>query len=66
MLRKRLSVTVSASVPKGMSARHFRVLIKDALNGGQGIYLSMADQLVADTNVGIIRPTVSAAKRIKS
>jgi hypothetical protein len=58
--RKRLEVTVSASVPKGITAAHFRRLIRDNL---QRVYLSFHDQMVADTNVGEIRPRVSAARR---
>lgn len=59
--RKQLSCEVRAFVPAGMSAAHFRRLIRD---GVREIYLSIHDQIVADTNTGIIKPKVSAARRI--
>jgi len=58
-----LEVTVKARVPKDMTPRHFRQLIKDQLDGGSGIYLSLQDQVEANTNAGKINPTVSAARR---
>lgn len=59
--RKRLSCEVSATVPAGMSAAHFRRLIRDQVHE---IYLSIHDQIVADTSAGAIRPKVSAARRV--
>lgn len=62
---KRIELTVSANCPKGMSAGHFRQLIKDQLGGGSGIYLSIYDQIGADTNRGVIKPRVGAARIVR-
>lgn len=59
---KRLELTVSATVPKGMSAAHFRALVHGQL--APRLYLSIADQIHADTNAGTIRCTVSGARRV--
>lgn len=62
MRKKTLELTVTATVPKGMTTAHFRRLIKDQIQGGGGIYLSIHDQLVANTNAGMIKPKVSGAR----
>jgi hypothetical protein len=61
MKAKRLELTVSATVPKGMGTAHFRALVRGQL--GQRIYLSIYDQIHADTNAGTIRVAVSGARR---
>lgn len=58
---KRLECTVSATVPRGMNAAHFRALIRGQLTE---IYLSIYDQIHADTNRGSIKPKVSTARRV--
>ena len=59
---KRVEVIVRATIPPRMSSAHFRRLVKDQLNSP--IYLSIGDQLDAETNRGQIAVTVSAGRRL--
>lgn len=59
-MSKKLEVTLSATVPDGMTAAHFRRLV---LRASSPIWLSLHDQECAKTRVGKIRVKISGARK---